>query len=165
MLKALCAVLAASGIVACAAQSSSPPSSNLGSTLDALKSLLGDVQAIDVMAFQKPCFECQRSDFLPLELNELATPSRIDQKRASELLILLGQPSSYVLGLAKPCVEFYPSIALRLSMHSGSAALLLYPNCKTARLLTADGKPHAFLNIDPISNKLDRLIPTNWRMQ
>ena len=78
-------------------------------------------------------------------------------------MLLLGEPSSYVQGFAKPCAEFYPTVALRFSLPKSLAALLLYPNCKTARLVTSDGAAHPFLNIDPIADQLDLTLPTTWR--
>ncbi len=147
--------------VSCAAQSAQQSAQK--GTYDLFKELLKDVKTVDILTFRKPCFECRLSTLLPQDLDTHTTLLRIDDERALAIVQLLSKSSSYINELAKPCAEFYPSMALKFSLSSSSVALLLYPNCKTARLLTEDGKSHGFLNIDPIVNELDQILPIAWR--
>lgn len=153
----------------CSAQSISPslpsPSSSQPQkgTYELFKEFLSEVNRTEVLTFRKACFECRQSAFLPKDLDAYTTSERLGEERAADLVRLLGKPTSYILDLSKPCAEFYPSIALKFSASNISIALLLYPHCQTARLVTPDGLAHGFLNIDPIADELDRILPTPWR--
>lgn len=111
------------------------------------------------LTFLRPCFECRSSSFKPAELAQYVIPSELDATESAQLRDLLSNPNSFISVLSKPCATFFPTAALRLeSPNESHTVLLIYRECKTARLLTPDGEPHEFLNIDPISAELDKLL-------
>lgn len=161
-------VIVAACSASCSAQSTLPQPSTASMHLnsyEALKAHLVDVRSVDILSFKRACFECRQSGLRPQDLDGHTTSSRLSAEKTLELIKLLSQPTSFILNLSKPCAEFYPSIALRFSGVSASMALLLYPSCKTARLVRPDGRDLEVLNIDPIADELDRILPIPWRTQ
>lgn len=130
------------------------------STLALLSRKVESVDGIALLTFPKPCFACRRIDISPEEISEASKSFTLRSANAEAIRRTLTSPESFISGLSKPCAQFYPSFGLRLQSPDGSVVLLVFNECKTARLVTADRIPHEFLNIDPCIDRLQRILFT-----
>lgn len=118
-------------------------------SFDLISSATKTLSSAGILRFKDNCFECRVSGLTISQAIASNPVVPVSNATAKNIALLLADRSSYIFGLSKPCAPIRASTAVVLNYSEGLVMLIVYPECKTIRVVTKDGTDMPFLNIDP----------------
>ena len=122
-----------------------------------LSQVLSKTDKVATFHFEKPCFECRVLSLTAQDVLTRIQPKLLDRDQTVVAKKLLSDQGSYILALAKSCPSISATDGFVLYQPDSIAVLLLYSNCKTARLVLESGGTSYFFNLDPVYSELAAL--------
>lgn len=112
----------------------------------------------DVYTFDlENCFECRRADITWEKVVDGRRGHKLNTVREAAIIALLAERAPYLDKYQKPCPQIFPGPGVLFSSGNQRILLVIYPGCKTARLLTNDSE-FRVINIDLIYDRLREIL-------
>ena len=113
---------------------------------------------VSYLKFQTPCFSCRKASLRPDDVLPEGVIKPLNSRESEQLKVLFVERTSYIAELSKPCPPIAPEGAFLMENNTHRVLLLLFPHCKTLRVITDDRMNYNILNIDPRFEELVSIL-------
>lgn len=124
---------------------------------DELVATIRQSDRVAKVQFEKPCFKCRTASLTVRDLKSEMRLVPLSDQRAAVIKNVLRDRQSFIFGIAKSCPSIVATRGFAFIRGDDLKVFLIYPDCKTARLIGEQPATPYVFNIDPRYENLLRL--------